>query len=117
MTDKLGVAQQLESDLAEAVKTLAAATKDVKSISEAKSQLQLGHQEIKTLVVGLQKTVEALEGSQESLADLAKNSKEVLKTFNQTSREIYADNHKYWMRSMVGLGVLGVILILAMTQV
>ena len=117
MADKPGVAEQLEFDLAEAVKTLAAATRDVKSISEAKNQLLLGHQEMKGLVTSLEKTADALENAQQSLSVLEKSSREVLKTFNQTSKDIYAENQKYWMRFVVSLGILGVILILAMTQV
>lgn len=117
MADKPGVAEQLEIDLAEAVKTLTAATKDVKSISEAKNHLLLGHQEMKGLVTSLEKTVDALESTQQSLLYLEKNSREVVKTFNQTGKDIYAENYKYWVRSMVGLGILGVVLILAMTQV
>ena len=117
MADKPGVAEQLEADLAEAVKTLAAATKDVKSISEAKNQLLLGHQEMKELVASLTRTAEALENAQQSLSVVEKNSKEVLKAFTQTSKDIYAENNKYWIRSMVALSILGVVLILAMTQV
>jgi|GEM_PF-2939684 len=117
MADKPGVTEQLEIDLAEAVKTLSAATKDVKSISDAKSQLLLGHQEIKGLVTSLEKTVDALESSQQSLTSLEKSSREVLKTFNQTSKDIFAENQKYWIRFVVSLGILGVVLILAITQV
>lgn len=117
MVEKAGVNQQLESDLAEAVKTLAAATKDVKNISEAKSQLVLGHQEMKGLVESLKRTVEALEQTQQSLSSVEKNSKEVLKTFNQTSKDLLTETQKYWVRTMIALGILGVILVLAMTQV
>lgn len=117
MVEKSGVNQQLESDLAEAVKTLAAATRDVKNISEAKSELVLGHQDIKDLVEGLKKTVEALEQTQQSLSGVEKNSKEVLKTFNQTSKDLIIEIHKNWVRTMIALGILGVVLVLAMTQV
>jgi uncharacterized phage infection (PIP) family protein YhgE len=117
VVEKVSVNQQLESDLTEAIKTLAAATKDVKNISEAKSQLVLGHQEIKGLVEGLKKTVEALEQTQQSLSSVEKNSKESLKTFNQMSKDLLTENQKYWLRTMIALGILGVVLVFVMTQV
>lgn len=120
----------LEVELGAAVKTLVEATNDLKSISEAKAALVIGQKKVDDLVAALVATAEAQVELKKTLSAIATNSKKVeadvitlAKSTTDESKKLASKLEKVqealvehedslWMRTGIGLIVIGLLLVL-----
>lgn len=124
----------LEVELEAAVKTLVEATNDLKSISEAKAALVIGQKKVDDLVAALVATAEAQVELKKTLSAIATNSKKVeadvitlAKSTTDESKKLASKLEKVqealvqhedslWMRTGIGLTVIGLFLVLLLSR-
>lgn len=124
----------LELELEAAIKTLAWATSDLKSISEAKAALVIGQKKFDDLVAALTATAEAQGELKKTLITIAANSKKVegevttltesmtdanetLTTRLEEMEELLVEHESsLWLRTGGGLTMIGLLLVLLLSR-
>jgi tRNA splicing ligase len=119
----------LEIELESAVKTLANATNDLKSISEAKAALVIGQKKLDDLTAALVTTADAQNELTKTLNIIASSSQKAedevarlanslvseskkLNTKIEKMQEVFTEHEdQLWLRTGIGLGAIGLLLL------